>query len=148
MREATIITRIRELSRELQSRHGYTRNKLLDLLNEEKTVPATIFSTNLSPLRSLVTYLHDQQGQEFQAIAASIKRSYRSVWGAYHEQGLQATPTAYVIPLSIFDHKKSVLEAVVSHLRKHYQLRFTQIGKLLHKDPRTIWTVWQRAQKK
>ncbi len=52
------------------------------------------------------------------------------------------------IPLSIFKNRSlSVLEALVFYL-KNLGLSFKDISTLINRDQRTIWTVYQRAQKK
>jgi hypothetical protein len=77
-----------------------------------------------------------------------LKRDYRAVWGAYQHHGITVTATTYYLPLSIFDEEKSILECVVSHLKTNEKLSLAEIARLLDKDPRTIWTVWDRAKKK
>ncbi len=53
------------------------------------------------------------------------------------------------IPTSIFrDRSLSVLEAVVEYLKEHHNLNYHQIARLLNRDERTIWTVYNRAKKK
>ena len=53
------------------------------------------------------------------------------------------------IPSSIFTNRNlSVLESLVWYLKKDLELGFRDIGKLLNRDERTIWTVHNRAKKK
>lgn len=143
-----LLTELQATSKALEERHGYTPTEVLDLIAEDKSIPATAFSTELSPLQAAVTYLHDHDHQGFPAIAEHLKRSYRAVWGAYHAGGIAITATTYTIPLAAIDDHHSVLECVVTHLKEHHHLRLAEIAKLLNKDPRTIWTTWDRAKKK
>ena len=53
------------------------------------------------------------------------------------------------IPLSIFDDRRlGVLESLVSYLRDNLSLKNSEIARLLNRDDRTIWTVYNRVQKK
>jgi hypothetical protein len=53
------------------------------------------------------------------------------------------------IPTSIFKNRGlSVLESLVVFLKEEYELHFHDISKLLNRDDRTIWTVYDRAKKK
>ena len=53
------------------------------------------------------------------------------------------------IPISIFDDRRvGVLESLVSYLRDNLTLKNSEIAKLLNRDDRTIWTVYNRVKKK
>ena len=53
------------------------------------------------------------------------------------------------IPLSVFsDRSLPPLEAVVVYLKDKIRLSYRNIAELLNRDERTIWTVYNRAQKK
>lgn len=53
------------------------------------------------------------------------------------------------VPTSVFrDRSLSVLEVVVEYLKEHHNLTYHQIAKLLNRDDRTIWTVYNRAKRK
>lgn len=53
------------------------------------------------------------------------------------------------IPSSIFlDRRLSALESLVMFLKDEYQFTYAQIARLINRDDRTIWTVYQRAKKK
>ena len=110
-------------------------------------VPATIFSTDLSPLASLVTYL-DKQGMSVQSIAETLQRSEKTIYQARSKAKLVVEEDCFV-PLSIFSTRKlSIMECLVSYLHQDKSMRFIEIAQLTNKDPRTIWTMWHRAQKK
>lgn len=59
-------------------------------------------------------------------------------------------PSSHVlIPTSVFrDRTLKVLESLVEYLKESEGLTYHQIAKLLNRDDRTIWTVYQRAKKK
>ena len=55
----------------------------------------------------------------------------------------------YKIPVSIFKESKlSPFETIVKYLREEMKLTYHQIGILLNRDERNIWTVYSRAKKK
>ena len=54
-----------------------------------------------------------------------------------------------LIPSSIFlDRKISVLEAVTEYLKNKKEMSYHEIAVLLNRDDRTIWTCYNRVQKK
>lgn len=53
------------------------------------------------------------------------------------------------VPLSVFeDRTVSILEALVEYLKDKRHLTYHQIAKMLNRDDRTIWTVYNRLSKK
>ena len=56
--------------------------------------------------------------------------------------------STYKIPLSIFSQKTSPLETIVKYLRENHDLGFTEIGRLLARDGKTIWKEYQNAHAK
>ena len=59
------------------------------------------------------------------------------------------TPSNIWIPSNVLrDSSISVLEAIVEFLKEKKGLTYHQIGELINRDERNIWTVYQRAKKK
>ena len=59
------------------------------------------------------------------------------------------TPSNMWIPSSVLrDNSISVLEAIVEFLKEKKGLTYHQIGELINRDQRNVWTVYQRAKKK
>ena len=53
------------------------------------------------------------------------------------------------IPSNVLrDNSISVLEAIVEFLKEKKGLTYHQIGELINRDERNVWTVYQRAKKK
>lgn len=146
--EKDLKNRFLNIAETLEKEYGYSPEELQSLLTKGLQVPATLFSTKLSPLQALVTYLHDEHELEFKEIASLIGRSYRAIWGAYQKTDLEIASSKYKIPLSTFNSKLSILESTVTHLRERYELRFSKIARLINRDQRTVWTVYHRAKKK
>ena len=58
-------------------------------------------------------------------------------------------PRPNSIPIRILrDRSLSVLETIVEFLKEEKELSFHEIGVLLDRDERNIWTVYNRAKKK
>lgn len=53
------------------------------------------------------------------------------------------------IPVYIFrDRSLSVLEVLVEYLKDRLKLNYHEIGILLNRDERTVWTCYHRAKEK
>ena len=54
-----------------------------------------------------------------------------------------------LIPVSVFKKPKlTPFEAMVKYLKEEKKLNYRQIGSLLNRDERNIWTVYNRTKKK
>ena len=52
------------------------------------------------------------------------------------------------IPISIFQNRKlTIFEAMVVYL-KEQGMKYVEIGDLLYRDQRNIWTIYSRSMKK
>lgn len=148
--------RTKEVAGELAEKFGVDLIKLFEMVSEKEILlPATIFLPELSALETVSRYLHENLNISFKRIGELMNRSEKTIWQAYNNsckkyQKKLATPeTAYLLPISIFaDRKFSNLEAIVLCLKEQYNLKFSEIGAILHRDQRTVWTVHNRAQKK
>ena len=59
------------------------------------------------------------------------------------------TPSNMWIPSNVLrDNSISVLEAIVEFLKEKKGLTYHQIGELINRDERNVWTVYNRAKKK
>ncbi len=141
---------------ELRQIHHHVSTALDAIKKKTPThVPATIFSTKLSPAEAVVKYLKENNGLAFYEIAQLINRDQRGIWGSYsrakrkHPDAFDIGFSTHTIPLSCFnDRSKSILEHVVTHLKDKKELKPAQICALLNKKTSTIWTAYQRGRKK
>ncbi len=129
---------------------------------EQIQVPADIFAGRTSPARALVRFLAETKQMPLKEVAKILHKSYANTWISYkkakslhnseHEQGILENKgygqAGYFIPLSAFSHNGflTVFEALVVYMKKFFT--FSQISRIVKKDPRTIWTVYSRAKKK
>ena len=120
----------------------------------EIIIPLYFFSNKSHTiLESLILNLKDKRNLNYHQIGVLINRNERNIRESYLNAKLK--PAKYkisspiFIPISIFsDRKLSALESIVFYLHDKHNLKFSQIAVLLSRDPRTIWTVYQRARKK
>ena len=86
-------------------------------------------------------------------IAKLLNRDQRTIWTAYNkslkkQKGLIIVKeTEIFIPISIFNKKLTLLEAIVIYL-KEKGLKFSEIARLLNRDQRNIWTIYSQAVRK
>jgi len=115
----------------------------------------SIFIKELSALESIVKYLRETYNLRFCDIAKKLNRDQRTIWTTYakskkkHPVNLNTTYSEYFVPVKIFQERVyGVLEILVHYLKKHYNLKYSEIGKLLNRNQRTVWTVNSRYKKK
>ncbi len=145
----------KELYNKLKRRYKLSASDIINKIEEELIIPCSIFSKNLSPLETVSKYLKENLQLSFQEIAKLINRSQKTIWQAYsfskkkYPEELVVTDTKYNIPVSELKNRHfSLLELIVSYLKSKFNLSYHQIGQLLQRNERTIWTVYNRAIKK
>jgi uncharacterized HAD superfamily protein len=124
----------------------------LILSQNELFIPATVFSTKISPLTALTKYLHQNMGMPTKEIAARLNRHEQTIYTILHlaKKGrLKIKPTKTEVPLSIFAKERlSILETITHYLKDENKISFTEISNLLHKSVKTIWTCYSRYRTK
>jgi len=136
---------------------AYTKEELIDLIlsrlktKQVEQIPITIFATRLSPLQSVTRYLFDRN-KKVSTIARILSKRTASVSEALRNSkdlDFNISQTDLFIPISEFtEHPAlSILEVVVVNLKAR-DYGFTDIARKMQKSPKTIWTVYKRAQKK
>ena len=141
---------------DLKQKYDLDLVRLFEYLGEKEVlIPLSIFNSKLSALETVCRYMHDNLGIGFKRIGGLLSRSEKTVWQAYnhslrkYKKTLKPGKGEYVIPVSaLSDRKLSNLEAIVSYVKERYGLKFSEISVLLHRDQRTVWTVYNRARKK
>ena len=135
-------------------------DKAKNNINGEILLPIGIFDNeSLSPLETVTKYLKEDVDLRFKDIALLLNRSQKTVWNAYNESKNKTRLSlnlnkinkkgGFFIPSYVFtDRTLSFLESLTEYIRDNFNLRYCQIALLLHRDQRTIWTVYQRAKRK
>ena len=150
---------IKRLLGELERDYNIGKKEILDI-SEEITVPIWLFRNELSSFEIIVKYLIEEKRKDISNVAKLTNRSKQGVWQAYNNSKKKVPSrfklkedkeikSVYDFPVSIICNKKfSVLESIVKFLREKFQISYTNIANLLSRDPRTIWTVYSRVEKK
>ena len=150
------IEELKKLFIRIKERYHLDSSELLNKLEEkEALIPASVFSENLSSLETIVKYLKENLGLKNKEIAKITKRSVKTIYQAYSSANektrkkFEIKETKYYIPASALTNRRlGVLESVVKFLKENYELNYSEIGRLLGRDPRTIWTAYSKGKKK
>jgi hypothetical protein len=141
-------------------KHNVSFEEVLELLNgiREKETPAIIPSCifkerELGILESVTKYLKEEFKLSYHQIAELIGRDDRVVWVTYHnaiakkkERFGVKEPNAW-LPVSIFTDKNlGPLQSITVHLKDKVKLSYNEISKLLDRDNRTIWAVYNKIK--
>lgn len=139
----------------LGGKYGLRKEEVVELLREEQ-VPLAIFTSVHTPFESVVLYLKSHLGLSFAEIGRQTGRDQRAI-GMTHRRAVMkgslpdfrsVDPDLLTFPLSIFrENRLSPAERVVLHLKRR-GLSFSQIGRFLHRDERTVWTLHRRGMEK
>jgi hypothetical protein len=117
-------------------------------------IPVSIFTIELGIFEGTVKFLHENKHLSFKEISEILKRSPSNVIVTYRKtQKKSPKPFTkisynYKINLSAFSKETTCFEAVCVYLKDNYNLNYHEIGQMLDRDDRTIWTVYHRASKK
>ena len=129
--------------------------KLIVKEKKSKEIPVCIFNDKLSALETIVKYLKENLNLKYSEIAKLLNRNDRTIWATYSNSRKKLTErfvieeNKFFIPASIISNRSfSVLESIVSYLKDNLNLRYSQIALMLHRDQRTIWTVYNRRRRK
>ena len=144
---------------ELKEKYNLSFEEVLGLEKKESKgieIPISVFSNDrLGTLEIICKYLKEIKSLNYHEIAVLLNRDDRTIWTTY-QNSLKKFPDKLIIekselfiPASIFaDRNFSSLEALIVFLKEVSKLRYNEIAKLLKKDQRNVWTVYNRAVKK
>lgn len=112
-------------------------------------VPIEVFQGSLSPLESLVSFLHHKGNLNGKDIAVLLKRSTATISQALSSFPVLARNSQLNIPLSIFLLRKlSIQESLIFYLHNKQKYSLKTIAEILHLAPSTVSTSLQRAKEK
>jgi len=142
------------LLNEIGRRYRVSKKSIRRLIKSEIFVPLSIFSADIGVLEVVVKYLHENERLTFSEIAEALSRDPRTIWTAYKtacekRKGLLKVPREdkFVLIRELTRENLTVLESLVLYLRNS-GMRFCEIGDLICRDQRNIWSVYSRANKK
>ena len=149
------LEKAKELLFTIKEKYSLNFEDIKNFLEEELSLPVSIFNTNLTVLEATVKYLKENKKFSLRKISDLIKRDQRNIWQIYNSskkkyvEKIIIKEVTFWIPVSIFsDSKLSALENLVSHLKEKLNFNYHEIAVLLSRNDRTIWTVYSRSKKK
>ena len=153
-------TALKSLVDYLEQEKGFSSDEIIRLIVKEKKpkdvkIPTCIFNGKLSALETIVKYLKENLDLKYSNIAKLLNRNDRTIWTTYSNSRKKFSKrfvvksNKFFIPVSILSNRSfSVLESIVYYLKDNLNLRYSQIALMLHRDPRTVWTVYNRRKRK
>ena len=119
------------------------------------TIPLSIFDNEkLSIFEALAKYMKENLGMRFVAIGSILKRSDKTIWATYRKakqkfpEPFSSAASDINVPAEKFSSRElTIFESLVDYL-KSIGLANHEIAVRLHRDDRTIWSVYDRAKKK
>ena len=123
--------------------------------SSKDSIPISIFENDkLSIFEALAKYMRENLKMRFVKIASLIGRSDKTVWVTY-SKAKKKMPAPFTklsseitVPISRFSNSNlTIFEGVVLFL-KEKGLTNHEVAVMLHRDDRTIWSVYDRAKKK
>ncbi len=151
-----LIQELQVLVQRLQNEHQMNIPDIKAVLTEQHTdtIPAAIFTKKVGCLEALCKYLRENRNMKFHAIAQLVMRDDRTVWTSYHQaqhkqkEGYKEESKIH-IPLVIFAQRNlTVFEALVRYLKEQKEMNYAEIGRMLDRDQRNIWTIYSNTVKK
>ncbi|MBR9701454.1 DUF2341 domain-containing protein [Candidatus Pacearchaeota archaeon] len=129
----------------------------LKVKDTEFFLPISIFSDKLTILEAVIVYLK-QKGLRYAEIAELVDRDQRNVWATYSKaktklEEKEITKVVEIkleikIPQTIFSKQLGALEAISKYMKENLEMSYHEIGELLKRDERTIWTSYNKAIEK
>jgi len=146
-------TGLRELYNRLKLK--YEKTDILSLLEKDEIfIPASIFNKELTSLEAITKFLFENKKLTLKRISLLLNRTNRNIWNLYNKSRKKfpsklVVQESTLIPISILRNLDfTSLENIVCFLKEKLELSYHEIAMLLHRDDRTIWTVYDRVKKK
>lgn len=142
----------------IKDRFQLDEQELISLLSRKcspERIPSCIFNSELSSLEAIVKYLRENCELNFREIGELLDRSQFTISSSYR-QAKAKLPALFEIKISQYDlptriiaeRRFSVLESIVKYLKEKFDLKFSQISRMLNLNQKTVWTVYHRAKRK
>ena len=149
------IQKLKESIYLLSKKYNLTPQVLTNIVEENIEIPSSIYITKeISTLEITVKYLKETLNLNYSKIGKLLNRDERTIWVTYHNS-LKKSKSPLVIkeslliPISVLSKREySILESLTGYLKETAEMNFSEIGKILSLDKRTIWTCYNRLQKK
>ncbi len=139
----------------LKDNYKISRKEIIETISKEEIeIPVSIFKKEIGALESVTKYMKENLNMNYSEIARELGRDERTIWTSYKKAKEKQKETIKIdeettfMPISIFNNKKlTILESIILYL-KEKGMKYSEIGELLNRDQRNIWTIYSRAVKK
>ena len=118
-------------------------------------VPVDIFDSNLGALEALVKYLREDCSMKNKQVSemtgrktTTVSTAYRKAVSKFSTRFKIKNPNFTVRLNILLAENYTVLENLIMYLRDNEKNKFSEIAKRLNRDIRSVWTIYNRAQKK
>lgn len=158
------ITKLVNDYKQLMQKYDFGEVNPLEMLEKDVLLPLTVFQLGLKRIEAITVYLVDIKGFTPEDVSLSLNKDKAVIKQAYetakfklnaqntqlNERELEENNKHEIyVPLMIFKQRKlSMLESLVKYLKESYDLKYVQIGDILKLNQRTIWTLYNRSNKK
>ena len=151
----SVLSSFKSLSQEEKIELLFSLVMSLKEKKDSDLIPVSIFDNEkLSILEALVKYMKENLRLRHVAIGTILRRSDKTIWTTY-QKSKQKMPESFAsifsdinIPVSAFsDRTFTAFESLVYWLKERGMTNH-EIGVRLHRDDRTIWSVYDRVKKK
>lgn len=131
----------------------YSEKEIIDsLVKEETMIPASIFVYELSSFEAIVKYLFENKGFSLKKISVLLSKSNRNIWNTYdksrkkHPKKLFVEESILIPVFALSNSKNTLFENLVIYMKDELGLNYHDIGIVLHRNDRTIWTIYNRKK--
>lgn len=155
--KAQKLAELSHLLEDLTKNHDLTEFELQKIYKSTSkindSIPLSIFNNDaLSALEAITKYLREDISLPYKQIASLLDRNQGPI-GITFRSAKKKMPrrldieSDIRIPLKIFRTSNSILESLVGFMKDTLSMNYSQIARALHRDPRTIWTIYRRYSK-
>lgn len=159
-RKKKILERTKKAITELK-KQGLLDEEIFEIINpeikevlQEKEIPINIFKKEMGALESIVKYMKENLNFTYAEIGRKLNRNQRTIWTAYskskekNSNKIKIQRIELSIPIERLQNKNlTILESIILYLRG-MEMKYSEIGKLLNRDQRNIWTINSRVKRK
>jgi surface protein len=158
------------IAEELKEEYSLNKKELLEIIEEKlkdkytspgkeigkeagQEIPISVFSTKLGYLEAITKYMKENLQMTYRAIGKILGRDERTIWTSYKKAKEKIEEKfnnngELTIPIIIFENKElTIFESLILYLRDK-GMKYSEIGVLLNRDQRNIWTVYSRIKNK
>ncbi len=152
MIQETDLVQLQERFDRFRAKYDLSAEEVFGLLEGEDKLPVSIFNDKLSPLETVVKFLRENMDKSFKEIAGLLDKEVSSCWLAYrnskrkYPRSYSYSYSKYDIPFDALKSGSSLLGAIVVFIKDNFEISYHDIGELLHRNEKTIWTVYNRTK--